>query len=260
MSAAAHVSAGARLRSNLTLETAVRPHTLLLVGAGLSFLAWAIPWGGAIPAALRYASSQPWTLHGMLFLVGWYAFFFAVGFGGFYLGRRIPVLQRAERVPWESFYVFFTILSLVGTAYSYGYVAAHSPHAISAAFLHHRFNAVRYALPYAAGAPTLRYAASLAGAIAIFELGRGRLRAVHVFNVLLLLLSAAIASRVSLIIAGIVVEASLRGTFKPRGRRRDAWSACCSSESSHCSSRSQRSTTHGTPASTALTGFEIRSS
>jgi hypothetical protein len=205
MSAAAHVSAGARLRRNLTLETAVRPHTLLLVGAGLSFLAWAIPWGGAIPAALRFAPAQPWTLHGMLFLAGWYAFFFAVGVGGFYLGRRIPVLQRAERVPWESFYVFFTILSLVGTAYSYGYVAAHSPHAISAAFLHHRFNAVRYALPYAAGAATLRYAASLAGAIAIFELGRGRLRPVHVLNVLLLLLSAAIASRVSLIIAGIAV-------------------------------------------------------
>jgi hypothetical protein len=205
MSAAATVSARARLRRNFTLETAVRPHVLLLVGAGLSFLAWAIPWGRTIPAALRFAPQQPWTLHGMLFLVGWYTFFFAVALGGFHLGRRIPLLQRAERVPWQSFYVFFTILSLVGTAYAYGYVAVHSPHAISAAFVHHHFNAVRYALPYAAGASTLRYAASLAGAIAIFELGRGRLRPVHVLNVLLLVLSAAIASRVSLIIAGIVV-------------------------------------------------------
>src|SRR4051812_24627973 len=170
MSAAAHVSARPRLSRHFTLETAVRPHTLLLVGAGLSFLAWAIPWGGAIPSALRFAPAQPWTLHGMLFLVGWYAFFFAVALGGFHLGRRIPVLRRAERVPWESFYVFFTVLSLLGTAYSYGYVAAHSPHAISAAFLHHRFNAVRYALPYAAGVATLRYTASLAGAIGIFEL------------------------------------------------------------------------------------------
>jgi len=61
------------------------------------------------------------------------------------------------------------------------------------------------ALPYAAGVPTLRYAASLAGAIAIFELGRRRLRPLHVLNVLLLVLAAAIASRVSLIIAVIVV-------------------------------------------------------
>jgi hypothetical protein len=205
MSAAAHVSLRARVRPHLTLETAVRPHTLLLVGAGLSFLAWAIPWGSTIPATLRFGQAQPWTLRGTLFLLGWYAFFFVVAAGGFQLGRRIPILQRAERVPWQSFYVYLTILSFAGTAYSYGYVAAKSPHAISAAFLHHHFNAVRYALPYSAGPSTLRYAASLAGAIALFELGRRRLRLLHVLNVLLLVLVAAIASRVSLIIAAIVV-------------------------------------------------------
>jgi hypothetical protein len=199
------VSIRARVGHQFTLETAVRPYTLLLVGAGLSFLAWAIPWGSAIPATLRFAQAQPWTLHGMLFLVGWYAFFFVVALGGFQLGRRIPVLQRAERVPWQSYYVYLTLLSLAGTAYSYAYIAARSPHAISAAFLHHQFNAMRYALPYAAGVPTLRYAACLAGAIAVFELGRRQFRLLHVLNVLLLALSAAIASRVSLIIAVIAV-------------------------------------------------------
>jgi len=38
MSAAAFASVQARVRRHFTLETAVRPHTLLLVGAGLSFL------------------------------------------------------------------------------------------------------------------------------------------------------------------------------------------------------------------------------
>jgi hypothetical protein len=206
MSAAASVSARARVRRHLSLETAVRPHTLLLVGAGLSFLAWAIPWGSAIPAALRgFAHAKPWTVHGTLFQLAWYAFFFAVAIGGFQLGRRIPVLQRAERVPWESYYVFLTILSLLGTAYAYAYVVAKSPHAISEAFLHHQFNDIRHVLPYSSGPQTLRYASSLAGAIAIFELARRRFRLVHVLNVLLLLLSAAIASRASLIIAAIVV-------------------------------------------------------
>jgi hypothetical protein len=198
-------AAGVR-RHHVSLETAVRPHTLLLVGACLSLLAWAIPWGGAIPAIFRgFAQTTPWTLHGAVFLIGWYAFFFAVAIGGFALGRRIPVLQRAERVPWESYYVFLSILSLVGTAYSYAYVYAKAPHAISAAFLHHQFNAVRYVLPYSAGVPTLRYASCLAGAIAVFELGRRHFRALHVVNVLLLLLSAGIASRASLIIAAITV-------------------------------------------------------
>jgi len=197
----------AAARRHLSLETAVRPHTLLLVGACLSLLAWAIPWGGAIPPVLRgFAQDTSFTLHGALFLIGWYAFFFAVALGGFALGRRIPVLQSAERVPWESYYVFLTILSLLGTVYSYAYVYAKSPHAISAAFLHHQFNAVRKVLPYSSGPQTLRYAATLAGAIAIFELGRGRFRTVHVVNVVLLLLAAAVASRASLIIAAIAVS------------------------------------------------------
>ncbi len=55
------------------------------------------------------------------------------------------------------------------------------------------------------GPQTLRYAATLAGAIAVFELGRGHFRALHVVNVLLLLFAAAIASRASLIIAAIAV-------------------------------------------------------
>ncbi len=199
------MSAAAGTR-HLSLETAVRPHTLLLVGAGLSLLAWAIPWGGAVPAVVRgFSSNEPWTVPGTLFLVAWYAFFFVVAFAGFWLGRRIPVLKRADDVPWESFYLYFTILSLVGNGYSYAYVAVKSPHVISEAFLHHQFNAVRYALPYSAGAQTLRYASALAGAVAIFELCRRHFRLVHVVNVVVLLLSAAIASRITIIIAGIAV-------------------------------------------------------
>lgn len=222
MSAAAHVSVRARMRRQFTLETAVRPHTLLLAGAALSFIAWVVPWGGAIPAALRgFARTEPWTVNGTLFLLGWYAFFFVVASAGFALGRRIPVLQRAERVPWESYYVFLSIVGIAGTAYAYAYVFAKSPHAISDAFLHHHFNAIRLVLPYASGPQTLRYASCLAGAIAIFELGRLHFRAIHVVNVVILLLAAAIASRASLIIAAIVVAgiaARRLHTTRVRGR------------------------------------------
>jgi hypothetical protein len=206
MSSAASARVQARVWRHFSLETVVRPYTLLLIGAGVSFLAWAIPWGSVVPLAVRgFGNAEPWTLHGMLFLIGWYGFFFVVAYGGFWLGRRIPVFEPAERVSWESFYVYLTILSLVGIVYSYGYVYVKSPHAISEAFLHHRLNQVRYALPYSAGVQTLRYAACLAGAIAIFELARRRFRVLHVVNLLLLVLSAAIASRISLVIAAIVV-------------------------------------------------------
>lgn len=206
MPSAANAGTRARVQRHITLETAVRPHTLLLAGAALSFLAWVIPWGGAIPAPLRgFAHAETWTLEGALFLLAWYGFFFVVALGGFLLGRRIPVLQRAEQVPWQSYYVFLSLLGLAGTAYSYAYVVVRSPHAISEAFLHHQFNAVRYALPYSSGVQTIRYASALAGGIAIFELGRRRVRLIHFVNVLLLLLEAAIASRNSLIIAAIVV-------------------------------------------------------
>jgi hypothetical protein len=206
MPGATLASTQARVRGLFTLETVVRPYTLLLIGGGLSFLAWAIPWGSTVPPGVRgFVNAQPWTLRGTLFLLGWYAFFFVVSLGGFRLGQRIPVFERAERVSWESFYVYLAILSLVGTAYSYGYVYVKDPNAISEAFLHHRLNQVRYDLPYSAGLQTLRYAACLAGAIAIFELARRRFRVLHVVNLVLLALSAAIASRISLIIAAIVV-------------------------------------------------------
>jgi hypothetical protein len=201
-----YVSTTTSFRLRPTLETLVRPYTLLILGGGLSFLAWAIPWGSVVPAGVRgFAHSETWTLDGMLFLLAWYGCFFVVTAAGFHVGRRIPALARAERVPWQSYYVFLSILSLLGTIYSYGYVFAKSPHVIGAALEHQQFNEVRRILPEAAGVQTLRYAACLAGAVAIFELGRRRLRALHVLNVVLLLMSAAIASRLSLVIATIVL-------------------------------------------------------
>ena len=205
MAAAADTGVVARARRSVTLETLVRPYTLLLVGAGLSLLAWVIPWGPA--ALLEFAHKQPLTLEGSLFLVGWYGFFFVVALGGFRLGQLIPPLPRAERVSWQSYYVYLSILSAVGTIYSYAYVLVKSPHAIAKALEHQQFNTVRQILPEAAGIQTLRYAATLAAAIAVFELVRRRFRWLHIVNLVLLLLTAAVAARVSLIIATIAVVA-----------------------------------------------------
>jgi hypothetical protein len=195
----------ARARRSVTLETFVRPYTLLLIGAGLSFLAWAIPWGPV--ALLEFAHAQPWTVAGSLFIVGWYGFFFLVALGGFRLGHLVPPLRRAEVVPWDSYYVYLSILSAIGTIYSYLYVLAKSPHTISNALLHQHFNAVRQILPEAAGIQTLRYAATLAAAIALFELLRRRFHWLHFVNIVLLLLTAAVAARICLIITTIAVIA-----------------------------------------------------
>lgn len=195
----------ARARRSVTLETLVRPYTLLLIGAGFSFLAWAIPWGPS--ALLEFTHKQSWTLDGSLFLVGWYGFFFLIALGGFKLGQLIPALRRAEVVPWQSYYVYLSLLSAIGTIYSYLYVFAKSPHIIVTALLHQQFNAVREILPEAAGVQTLRYAATLAAAIAVFELIRRRFHWLHFVNIVLLLLTAAVAARICLIITTITVVA-----------------------------------------------------
>ena len=195
----------ARARRSVTLETFVRPYTLLLIGAGLSFLAWVIPWGPS--ALLEFAHKQSWTLDGSLFLIGWYAFFFLVALGGFRLGQLVPPLRRAEVVSWQSYYVYLSILAAIGTIYSYFYVLAKSPHIIVTAVLHQQFNAVKEILPQAAGVQTLRYAATLAAAIAVFELARKRFHWLHVVNLVLLVLTAAVAARITLIITTIAVVA-----------------------------------------------------
>jgi hypothetical protein len=206
MSSAALASTQARVRRIFTLETAVRPHTLLLIGGGLSFLAWVIPWGSRIPAAIRgFSRAEPLTLHGTLFLLGWWGFFFLIAVGGFALGRRIPPFRRAEDVPWESYYVFLTILGAIGTVASYAYVLVKSPHTLGLALHHQQFNELRRVLPEATGVQTLRYATCLAAAIGIFELGRRHFRLLHVLNILLLILTAAFAARTLLIIALIVI-------------------------------------------------------
>jgi hypothetical protein len=202
---AAETGVIARARRSVTLETLVRPYTLLLIGAGLSFLAWVVPWGPS--ALLEFAHREPLTLGGSLFLLGWYGFFFLVALGGFRLGQHVPPLRRAELVSWESYYVYLSILGAIGTIYSYLYVLAKSPHVIVRALLHQQFNAVRQILPEAAGVQTLRYAATLAAAIAVFELVRRRFHWLHLANVVLLLLTAAVAARVCLIITTIAVVA-----------------------------------------------------
>ena len=206
MSAAASVGDPAPARRRLTLETAVRPHTLLLVGVGLSLLAWAIPWGGAIP-----------SLVAGLFTRG------AVDPLGHALHRRlVRVLLRSGvrrlpprpedpgaraggpravaellRLPQPRQLRRNRVLVRVRLRQVSARVLQRDPPP--------PVQPLRYALPYSAGFQTLRYAASLSGAIAIFELCLRRFRVLHLVNLVLLLSAAALASRITLIIAAITV-------------------------------------------------------
>ena len=58
MASASFVSAGAPAARRPTLETLVRPYTLLLLGGALSFLAWAIPWGRTSHCRARIRASR----------------------------------------------------------------------------------------------------------------------------------------------------------------------------------------------------------
>ena len=126
----------------------------------------------------------------------------ALGAGiGFAIGRRIDPVRRLQTFPDVSYYRYITLVAAFGVLITYSRVSD----VVVAAVRTRTFNQLRGSLEYGPGLHTLRYAAILAGGIALYRLlGKGELRALHLLNVGLLLASAAISSRLSLVMALLI--------------------------------------------------------
>ena len=203
-------------RSARFLQRLLRPHWLTLVPLALSALVWYVPWGDHVQRG--FADPAPVTWKVLLTLGFWYASIAAAGALGFFTGRRMNPVVLFDRVPPGVYYRYFTLLAAVGVFYTYGKVLVADPALVLDSLRTRTFNQVRYSLDYGAGVHTLRYAAVLSGGVACYELFfRGKLKAIHVFNVALLLAASAIASRLSLAMASLVVI----GLFAYRSRRKE---------------------------------------
>jgi hypothetical protein len=191
----------------------LRPHWMIVVPLSLSFLAWVAPWSPNVDRG--FGNPVALTLRAGLVLTLWYGLAFATAWLGFFLGRRVAPARVLDEFPRETAYRYFTAVATLGVGYAYGKVVVEDPGLIWRSLRTRTFSEVRYALDYSAGVQTLRYATILAGGIALYELFfRGRLRWVHVFNLVLLIAASALSSRLSLAMAFLVAL----GLFAYRSR------------------------------------------
>jgi len=203
VSGALPVQRKTRAAAGLNLRRWLRPYTLTVLGAAVSFLVWVFPWGGDIRTG--FTIKQPITLVGITVLVLWYGTIFLSSKLGYSLGSTRAPYQWIQSVNDTYFYATFTVLALLGVGYTYFLVVQTSPTLVSIALSQDTFNSVRSAIPYSAGLETLRYASIVSGAIAAYEiLLRRKISPVHLINLGLLLASAAIASRLSIVLAGLL--------------------------------------------------------
>lgn len=183
-----------------------KPHLMVLPPVVLSFVAWSLPLGSGVRRGFTTREDITWVA--ILALAAWYATIVTAASAGFRVGRSVRPFQSIERVDDRDFYRWFTLLALVGTLYAY-WLAVHTDfHLIFNAVRHHTFNELRKTVPYSSGPATLRYASMVSGAIAIHRLvWLRKFAVVHVLNVFLLLATAALASRLSLVLAAVLTLA-----------------------------------------------------
>jgi len=188
----------------MTLRSVLRPSLLVLIPASLSAVVWLAPLGSSVRRG--FVERAHLTLGGVVFLVVWYGVIGLAGEFGFALGRDRPPLAVYERISDESYYRYFSLVALAGTGFTYASVAVKHPGLLTNAFTHLQLNLVRAVIPYSAGISTLRYATGVAGAIALYKIiVQRRIRTLDVANLVALLLAAAIASRLLIVLCGVIL-------------------------------------------------------
>ncbi|BBX17975.1 hypothetical protein MDUV_28350 [Mycolicibacterium duvalii] len=191
------------------------PAFFILVPVIASFTAWLLLVGwrsrGSIPASWAklsgFAIPETPSLAGTLLLVVWYAAVVSVATWGWRVGlEKRPPAATVARLMTASFerryFALIMITSIIGIAYSYYKIGSAQSIIGSLTTQEDQFT---NALPGYAGVQTLRSATILAAPIG-FYLWRKKVIAwpFMVFALLLLVLNAAIASRLSLFMAAVV--------------------------------------------------------
>ncbi len=197
----------------------------MLTTVAISAFFWLVPLEGFAVTAVHP------ELSGLCLLAGWYLTIVLAARVGYELGGNLPLasgLMNNERM--DIAYLVISALATVGVMATLQAVSSVGVSSVIDAFTNSYANSLKSSLyeDYSAGIYTLRYASILASAIAIYRLIFGRVDTIlgqtrypaallllDIWNVLMLLLSAAIASRLSVIccIAIVGYLASLRGTL-----------------------------------------------
>lgn len=185
------------------LRTLLQPHWAILLPVAISALVWLLPW--ASDARVGFGSKEQLMPNAVLFLVGWYGLAGATAYFGFRLGRHIRPARALDRIGYARYYLLVSCVGLAGVAYAYGSVIITNPTLLIDALNNRTFNLIRSAIPYEAGFQTLRYATILGGGFAAYRIASTRrVSPLDLLNFVALLGAAAIASRLSILLAGVV--------------------------------------------------------
>lgn len=191
------------------MKRLLRPVPLMVLALGVSLVAWVIP--GESLALRGFGVRVAPSIGGVLLLIGWYSVCAVVAVIGERAGRSIRPMQSldlpadvqvAERFDRRMLLVL-TILATVGV----GTVASRAGglSGFQEALAATDANSLKQATGDGAGFSTLRYAAAVSAPIALHRLlSRRTGRIIAVWNVILLLVTVAVASRLCLMLASLV--------------------------------------------------------
>lgn len=191
-------------------KRALHPAVILVAVVTVSFLAWVVP--GESPELRGFGTRAVVSWGGVGTLLLYYAVCVGVVLLGVYAGRAIRPSRALDglirgtdrRDAFDArVYGILTALSLLGVGYVV--IAAGGPGAFLDAIIHTNANVLKEATGGAPGIATLRYTTAVAAPIGIHRaLTRRRGYAWAAVNVLLLLVNAMVASRLSLIMATLI--------------------------------------------------------
>lgn len=192
------------------LSRLLRPIPVMLIMLALSAGAWLIP--GESPALRGFGERAHSTWLGLLILVAFYALALGAAYIGQLIGGKLPgpswldgeIAGRSRAGEFDTrLYFVLTALAIVGVGYLL--FAAGGPVAFIVAMSKSEANVLKEATGGQPGLATLRYTAALAAPIGLHRaLSARRGYILAGLNLALLLVSAIVASRLSLMMATVI--------------------------------------------------------
>lgn len=198
-----------------------RPLILLGIPIALSFAAWAAPGESLLLRGFAIRAEAPPL--GWVYLIGWYSSCAIVIWLGFHIGRfirphdQILAVERTDSFG-RRLVLILTVVGALGVGVSYSKISGSV--SVTNALMNASGNDLSTALGTHAGLTTLRYMTIAAMALCLVRLLAGRREPLVIgVNTVMLLLSALITSRMSLVMCALAALVMI-GRLNPTGRLR----------------------------------------
>jgi hypothetical protein len=190
----------------------LRPAPIIAASGLVSFLAWAVPGSGLDRG---YHTRTPFSLPGYSILIVWYVVSCAVAAVGHRMGTQVLPTRVLSNVDTRRVENILTVVATVGVAWTYSVVVSGA--SVAAALNARLGNNLTELVSDTAGPQTLRYAAPLATALVLRGVVmRERRYALLAWNLLLLAGTALLASRLSVVLCGLLFLFLIRDRIRLR--------------------------------------------